>query len=280
METTDLTQPGAWAAHYATLREALLARITEALSQDERFPAAWLFGSFGRGEHDTYSDLDLTILVASEHVAALCGSPWRSAGRTTPERWALVARFGTPLSVNEVHANAPDGGAHTNVIYADGARLDLNLVPVSGAIRPLDTHLLWDRLGIPVTPAPEPETLEERRRIAGQQMALFWIMVEICNKYRLRGWGVMVQPILAQLTGQLENVRRLIAGQPPHYSRPATRTPLAATSAAQRDALYALAIQMEALIPAVRALGEDVRDAPWPALRLWPDAESDATIAG
>jgi hypothetical protein len=110
-------------------------------------------------------------------------------------------------------------------------------------------------------------------------MALFWVMIQICAQYRLRGWHNSVQSILAQLNGQLETVRRLVNGDPPRYSRQATRVPLAATPTAQRAALYALAIQMEALIPAVRDLGEDARDAPWHALRPWIDAESEATIS-
>ena len=135
-------------------------------------------------------------------------------------------------------------------------------------------------MGVPLEPAPEPESLDERRRIAGQRMALFWVMVETSAKYRLRGWSVPVQMMLADLQDKVETVQRLVSGEPPRFSRAATRVPLAATPADQREALYTLGIQMEALIPAVRALGEPVLDAPWPALRLWLDAESDATTAG
>ena len=275
----DLTQPGAWAKRYAALRDDLLTRIVAELQADERFVAAWLFGSFGRGENDAYSDLDLTVLVAPELAESLCARPWPSAGRTTPDRWELVSRFGAPLTVQEAHGNAPNGGAHTNVMYSNGTRLDLNLVPVAGATRPGASHLLWDRIGVQLEPAPEPESLAERRRIAGQRMALFWVMTETAAKYRLRGWDVSVQMMLADLQDKVETVQRLVAGTAPTFSRPATRVPLAATPAAQREALSALATQMETLIPAVRALGEEVRDAPWDALNLWLRAESDATVS-
>ena len=274
----DLTRPGAWAERYAALRDELLARIVADLGADERFPAAWLFGSFGRDEQDTYSDLDVTVLVAAEHAPTLCARPWSSAGRTTPERREIVSRFGIPLIVQEAHGNAPNGGAHTNVIYSNGTRLDLNLVPITGATRPHASLLLWDRAGVPLEPAPEPESIEERRRIVGQRMALFWVMAEEAAKYRLRGWHVAVQMMLADLQDKVETVQRLVAGDPPRFTRAGTRVPLAATPADQRDALHTLALVMEGMIPAARALGEDVQDAPWHALRLWLDAESDATI--
>lgn len=45
-------------------RERLLAEITEYLRNDERFVAAWLAGSYGRGEQTWQSDLDIHVVVA------------------------------------------------------------------------------------------------------------------------------------------------------------------------------------------------------------------------
>lgn len=40
-------------------RDDLLTTIVADVHHDNRLGAAWLGGSFGRGEHDTLSDLDL-----------------------------------------------------------------------------------------------------------------------------------------------------------------------------------------------------------------------------
>jgi predicted nucleotidyltransferase len=50
-------------ASFAKARERLLGRIAEALRQDERVVAAWLSGSFGRGEEDEWADLDVHVAI-------------------------------------------------------------------------------------------------------------------------------------------------------------------------------------------------------------------------
>ena len=47
-------------AEYAQARERLLERIAAGLAADRRFMAAWLSGSYGRGEQDAVSDIDLS----------------------------------------------------------------------------------------------------------------------------------------------------------------------------------------------------------------------------
>src|SRR5688572_18948235 len=110
--SVGLTVDG-WASTHAALRAALLERMVAVLRTDERFVAAWLTGSLGRGEEDNYSDVDLVVVVAPPHGTALCARPWRSAGRTTPERLALIRKLGggaAPVVVHDAHVNAPDGG--------------------------------------------------------------------------------------------------------------------------------------------------------------------------
>jgi hypothetical protein len=137
----------AWATDYARRRAALLARLGATLRADERFVAAWLTGSFGRGEEDACSDVDCTAVVAGGHADALLARPWRSAGRTTAERLALLRSLGRSAVVlaHDAHGNAPEGGTHTNALYADGTRLDLTLVPAGRAWRPEETRLLFER---------------------------------------------------------------------------------------------------------------------------------------
>jgi predicted nucleotidyltransferase len=56
-------------------RESLLAKITEGLRSDERFVAAWLTRSYGRGEQTWQSDLDIHVVVVGAHSERLCATP-------------------------------------------------------------------------------------------------------------------------------------------------------------------------------------------------------------
>lgn len=55
---------------YARERSTLLDRIVQLLEADHRVAAAWLSGSFGRGEADDWSDLDLHVAIKEEHFTA------------------------------------------------------------------------------------------------------------------------------------------------------------------------------------------------------------------
>jgi hypothetical protein len=90
---------------YTAARDVLLTEITAFLKNDPRFLAAWLAGSFGRGEQTWLSDLDLHVVIAEAYSEILCATPWPSGGRTTPERLALFQQFGTPTIIFEAHSN-------------------------------------------------------------------------------------------------------------------------------------------------------------------------------
>lgn len=264
MPTHPTSQPPApWGTVYASRRAALLERLIATLRGDARIVAFWLTGSFGRGEEDAYSDIDATAVVTVEHASALCARPWRHAGRTTAERLALFERFGTVVLAHDAHGNAPEGGTHTNVVYADGTRLDLNLVPLDRARRASGTRLVFERTPVPQEAPASPEALEQRRHEAEQRIALFWIMALGTAKERRRGRAVSVQAMLTALRGHVEEVRRLVAGEAPRFRRHTLAAELATTPAAQAAALQALCDEMERLLPEVQRLGGEVP----PALR-------------
>jgi hypothetical protein len=267
----DAHGPTSWASTYATRRDALLGRIVTVLGADSSFLAAWLFGSFGRGEEDDCSDLDLYVVVTAAEAETLCTRPWRAAARTTPQRLALLRRVGEPVLVHEVHANAPEGGTHTNVLFADGTRLDLNLVPLGVAVREADTRLLFEKMAIPVAPVARPESLEARREIAAQRMALFWIMALGTAQNRVRGQDTTVHEMLMALRGQVETVRRVVAGEPPRFRRYARLVPLASTPEAQAQAVRDLCDEMAALIPGVKELGGEPPEPPRELVERWLD---------
>src|SRR5713226_9435450 len=104
-------------AQHAAKRDEMLSRISAALRVDDRFVAAWLRGSIGRGEDDVFSDLDLDVIVADDYAAELCARPWQVAGYTSDARLAPFTQFGTPAIIHESQHNAPTGGSFTVVVY-------------------------------------------------------------------------------------------------------------------------------------------------------------------
>jgi hypothetical protein len=98
-------------ADYQLAREQLLARIIEVLRQDSRFVAAWLTGSYGRGDQDAVSDLDLNIVVAAPHADELCERPTMINVSVPRSRLTLISQFGQPAILHENHFNAPTNGS-------------------------------------------------------------------------------------------------------------------------------------------------------------------------
>ena len=69
---------------YASNRNKLLEDITQVLKEDHRFVAAWLTGSFGRGDADKVSDLDLTVVVENS-FAKICASALIKSEQVPPQ---------------------------------------------------------------------------------------------------------------------------------------------------------------------------------------------------
>jgi predicted nucleotidyltransferase len=87
-------------ADYGRRRDALLNRIVDLLSADRRVGAAWLSGSFGRGEADEWSDLDLHVAVEDTSLREFLA-----------ERSTLYRRIARPILVQQEMASptVPDG---------------------------------------------------------------------------------------------------------------------------------------------------------------------------
>lgn len=254
-------------AAYARQRELLLERISETLSADKRFPAAWLTGSFGRNEPDDVSDLDLTLVVTDEYSGTLCSRPWQVGGQTILERYNLFSQFGEPAVIHENHHNAPAGGTFTFVLYTgSGLMVDWMLRPQAGSQRPPDSYLLWDQVGIPFEPAIEPASPEQRAQEASEAIAFFWMMAAVTAKYLIRGDGVFVTHWLETLTGLVEAVDRQINGRSWHYRR-GSLTALRPAWASQLDALDELCQQMLKQMPLVVQMGGYVPAAPIAAIQ-------------
>jgi predicted nucleotidyltransferase len=198
---------------YRQGRDTLLARIVAELSNDERFAAAWLTGSYSRNESDEVSDLDLTLVVAESYTESLCTRAEQVSQQTTPERLALISQFGTPALIHENNNNAPESGTFTFVMYADSAvMIDWTLIPLRKAKRPFSSQLLFDKASISIPSLPELETLEQSRRFVAEQWAFFWMMTAITIKHIIRGDLVFVQTWLEVLHKLIREIERRMQG--------------------------------------------------------------------
>jgi len=247
---------------YLQAREALLAHITITLKQDQRFIAAWLAGSYARGEQQWFSDLDLHVVVAEEYSATLCAQPWSAGAKTTPERLALFTQFGEPAVIYEIHANNLLGGTFTYVLYQESAiNVDWMLIPQSLAHLEYPALLLFSHAELPVLRAEEPPSREECAERASMQVGFFWMIAASNVQNFLHGDLVQYQTLLRWLEGNIRETRAALKGERTSFTR-ASRIKLYCTREEQIATLRSLCDEMESLMPQVIALGGYVPASP------------------
>lgn len=173
-----IVQAGTSLKQLGEKRDELLDRVTRVLEADAQVKAVWLSGSFGRGEADEWSDLDLHVAVVDEDWPAVL-----------EEHRALFDRCGQVLLViGGMPSNSMPGGHFWLVQYAPTMlEIDWNIGPVGQAVRPEASRLLFDRAGIPIEPPPSPVSEEQRRAEAKKQLAFFWAMAPLAVKFAGRG---------------------------------------------------------------------------------------------
>lgn len=253
---------------YRQGREALLASLATSLAADERVVAAWLTGSYAHGDADAVSDIDVTVVIADEHAAALCRRDEMVTAWPPAERLALFARFGQPANVHENNYNAPEGGTFTSVLYQPPAHVvDWILVPHALARRPDTARVLFERR--PVAPAPPPEPLSPDALAArvSEQIAFFWMMAAVTVKYLVRGDLGFVVHWLDELSLLALHVESQLAGQLWRYRRELIRRlPPATTAGELATAMSDLCSQVEGVMGVAGEKGIALRPAPREAI--------------
>lgn len=249
---------------YRQSREVLLTSIITELSVDERCIAAWLTGSYGRGDADEVSDLDLTIAIAEPYSEILCARREQISHKTTPERLALFSKFGNPALIHENNNNAPEGGTFTFVMYAESEiMVDWVLVPLPKARRLYSSRLLFEKANVVVSPPPELEELEQSRKYVAEQWAFFWMMTAITIKYIIRRDLVFVQNWLEQLHALIREIERRIEGVSweDAYTR-GSISQFQPTREKQIESLRQLIYRMQDLKPKITEFIESETDTP------------------
>jgi len=204
---------------YVARRDAFLQRVLADLQRDDRFVAAWLAGSFGRGEADLISDLDLHLVVTDAYADTILIKPAMVWASTTAERMVLFHRYGEPVILHENHHNAIGEGTFTYCEYADLVKVDWTLMAQSKALRPAFARLLFERVAIPQAVAPVAESLAERQEAIAEKVGYFWLMAATGCKYIVRGDAVAVIQQFKMVHDTLDEIERLLQGQPPIWGR-------------------------------------------------------------
>lgn len=256
---------------YRESREHLLSQIVETLSNDERFAAAWLTGSYSRNNEDAASDLDLTVVISDQFGESLCGKVEQVSSQTINERLELFRRFGEVAILHENNNNAPEGGTFTFTLYAEShVMVDWIIIPQSKASRPSEAHLLFEKSEIPIFPIATPESFEQRAKIASERVAFFWMMMAIAAKYLIRRDRVFVTQWLEELSRIVQEVERLIAGNPWQYVR-GSRTVLEPSIDGQKQAMRKLGERMQHLLPQLLDMGGNALPSPMPEIQALLD---------
>lgn len=250
-------------------RSEFVKRATEQLDADPRIVAAWLAGSFGRQGQDEYSDLDLWVIVRDEDAGELCEMTRPSGAGTVGVRRQIISALGEPAIIHEHHANAPQGGSFTTVIYRpSGLAVDWTIVPCSGASRDPQTVLLFDSVGVrSVEPRPERDTEERADRLA-ERFAFFWMIAVPAAKARRRGDGVRFHAILEMMFAASLEIECLLEGTRPTYSRHSL-APFCPTPDLQHQSLVELTQRVLRLAGQVKDGGVVLPVAPDEALAPW-----------
>lgn len=120
---------------------AVLDGLVAQIQGDPRIRAAWLEGSFGRGDADAYSDIDLHVLLQAADLAAFQVEAWLAAVR--------------PLLL----CTTLFDGKMINALTAEGVRIDLWLHAGERAVvQPGKVRVLYDpdRLADFAAPTAQP----------------------------------------------------------------------------------------------------------------------------
>ena len=124
-------------------QEAVLARLLSVLQGDERVLAVLARGSYARGTHDAFSDLDVDCYLRDE----------ARSGR--PEIFERVAALASTLAVQYLY------DVHALYLFTDGVRLDLDFKPPAAIARdwPADARILYDPDGVLAAESVREHTL-------------------------------------------------------------------------------------------------------------------------
>jgi hypothetical protein len=145
--------------------------------------------------------------------------------------------------------------------------VDWILRPLTGAQKPEEARLLFDKLGVAVQSPPQPESREQRADELSERMAFFWMMTAVTVKYISRGDRVFVNAWLEQLTRLVSDLERRISVGAWQYRR-GSYTGLSLSPDEQISAIRRLCERMENLKQPLARLGGHVPESPMSTIQV------------
>ena len=234
----------------ARRRAAWLEAAAVRFEQDDRFAAAWVFGSEGRGDADELSDLDVFVAVADVDTRSGRGAEELLAGLDE----ATFKEFGDVLEVVDVSERAPEGGRAFVVAYpAPVERLTVDWwFQAAGSVQlGNDVRVLVDKVGIPAASppiattsmlpgggpiragGPAPRRAARRIERLQERVTWFWTMAPIVAKWLARGWIDRADTELERLAAVVDEATAFLSRPPPErQTEPGAVRPLSRLRAA------------------------------------------------
>ena len=236
---------------YLEERNDLLERIADFLNADPFVKAAWLAGSFGRGEEDALSDFDLWVIVEDGYIDSV---------RNQPRQY--TSQVGHPLLFLEAPQNAPVGGAYLMTCYDAPVAphiVDWYWQPQSMANIPEQAHLLFDRAGLVHQDQPDLFTAQALKNETVERpihfVSFFWMMLMITAKHTYRSPWSVEMALLPHVLNSLHKAQ-LFLGQ--DIRSPAGNVPSQRLPAEKMQLLFQLADQMNDLMASLSERGEEM----------------------
>ncbi|MFP7168882.1 nucleotidyltransferase domain-containing protein [Terribacillus halophilus] len=169
------------------MQQAALKELTRILANVEEVKAVFVKGSFGRGEEDPYSDIDLYCLVDEKDVH-----------RFLPKRLHLLSQYKEVLYSEELFIIAPQ----LIIVYDNLLHVDLFTVTEESFKQSDYFRVLYDPDSLLEPYRPEQKLTMTDREYGDQVIDLTWFLFQY-RKAALRGNGVWAAAMLHQVTEPL-----------------------------------------------------------------------------
>ena len=186
-------------------RAALQSSLLVSFQADPRIRAAWLWGSFGRGDADDLSDLDLWLLVTDE-----------AASHMGPSLGQYTQNTGSLISSGEKPSLAPPGGGYFGSLHEGRhglLHMDCYWQPQSAQVPVPQNAILLDRLAeAPSLPFVSPHPATQESTVSdpiGHGLGFACLMFSIAAKQLARDPKSDMALLLYPKPG-LENALRLL----------------------------------------------------------------------
>ncbi len=197
------------------LQEEMIARVREVCAQDERVVAAWMYGSFTKGEGDRFSDIEFLLYLYEAAHSTVDPATW--VAQIAPVAVYFVNEFGVGTAIFE---NLIRGEFHFDRA-SDMSKI--RAFKATAGFPPVDAMLILDRTGeltshLQVLSGPGPERASAENLASLWNSLLNWMLFGI--NVLARGERIRALELLGAAHHQLLWLARVCEGTTEHWFMP------------------------------------------------------------